>query len=1320
VSQSDFVSRGQALVAAGQFQEAVKVCRLGLLGRPTSLEGRLVLGQALLALKRYDEVLAEMRAALEFDNASLAAQVLRAEALLRKGDVAPAIEALHKARQAAPGDQRIMQLLGEAEHGLPSRPSITHPSVGFVGSGDTKHYRGHTSGSGDGDEPSGPELTRPTSIAAPSAQRRVSSSRNAANEPTDMETGMLGVGEKSGTVELDPEAEGVEVPGESYGDELAPPPNKAKTKAGSRAAMSPAAGGSRKAQSSKPASTMPLDIDEDIEEMAQTVAPGMRRNVGGAPLGQAPLPGVRPPGPGTAVRNAVAMPSGVIGDFSSEPPPGAARGKGKTVPPPFSQSLPPPPQRPNPPSVPPPSVAQTLAPGGAPPPAPLPPAPGRSPIAAALPTVAAAQPPPPFVQQQAPYPPAPASLAAAQRPTMAVDVPSPTNEALFGTGGGSPPWAQSTMAADPRSVAAAHEATARPGELDPQILALMAGGAAHRDPMVPALQPNLPTQPQDIPQLPSHLLAMDQVAMPPPQLPMRTGVRKTRSKLQIMLWVLVAALVVGGGVFAGFQIRAMRLEKKIAATRARATDLAKADTYAGWLAARDSLSSIVGASSTIGNRAALARTRALVAYEFGDGVPEAKTAVEQLSGQGGLDGRIAAAFEALLRGDMKSAKTATDAAVAGSDAEPTAQYVAGEAALLAGNAKVAVAAMKLAADKDARPLFTVGLARAYAAAYNWEEAVAAVDRVLAGSPDHPEASIVRANILASSGRIFPGSALGNEVKQQLERLIVEGKKTGADDKHLVAPREVAFASLALARVELARGDLAAARKAVRGATDVNLDDARFAEETIATLAALGELTLARTAGEIALKQYPNSIRARIAYADVLLAQGRANDAIDTIGKDAETLGLPDALAIRGNALLAIGDTVGAASDFDAALKLSPTHEPALVGRTWLLLGTGDLDAAAKPIAERMNPKGASFAVQIAYAATLRRSVDAAQREQAKALLEKIVGAPAGAELTRAHLELARIYRDAGDVNAARTAYEKASKNGSVEARFEHALVMIEYSKPVAGRDMLETLLQEAGDRAGPHLVLETARARMLVGEHALAADLLAMADRMSSVERWKLDRERGRLAFRKSDFAGAVTALTRALEGCGGDAETFLLAADTAIADTSGFSARIKQLAGERLKGKPEVQIVTGKLAVAAGKTADAEAAYKAAKEALKAEKASYRRLAQADFGLAYIEYDRQNTAGAQRLLELVTQEDPTIVDTYILLSTIAKDKKKAYEHAQTAAHYNPDYAYAWLVVGKLASELKDKRTLVDAIARLKVIAPQGDELKELEKLGAR
>ncbi len=1303
MSQSDFVSRGQALVAAGQYQEAVKVCRLGLLGRPTTIEGRIVLGQALLSLKRFDEVLAEMRVALELDQSSVAAQVLRAEALLRKGDNAPAIEALHKARQAAPGDPRILQLLAEAENAA-GRVSVTHPAVGFVGGGDMRHYPGHTSGSGRDDDLGLDGNTEQTQLASPGSARRTSQKRSAVEPHSNIPPAKAfgGFPEKTGTVEVDPELEGVEVDDSDIGDVAAPPraqPPRSSTVHGQGRpgggapgrGPGPATGLRPGGGTSKKPKTATLDIDDEIDDLAETKFPSAK----GAPSAN------RGQGIGTAVRNAVAMPSGVIGAYeepggpgspsASQPPP---RAKNASLPPaPFSHAppySPGPPPRSHAPSVPPP-FGQTA--GGLPPPPP-PPTPS---IAAALPTMAAAHPPPAFVQQHAPPYPGQQN-AVSQMPSMAVPAPP------FGGPGQQPGWAQATILAnphiDPRSFAASQEPTARPNELDPQILALMAGGGM--------------PQPEGMQQMPPHMLAMDHG----PYGATPAAPRKGRSRVGIVVWILVGVLVIGGGVFAGFQIRAMRLENKIAAARQHATDLAKSDTFAGWSAARESLANIERASSTTANRAALARARALIAFELGDGYKEARAAVEQLAGQGGLDGRIAVAFDALGRGDVKAAKTASDAAVAGSDADAAAQYVAGHAALLRGDAKVAVAAMKLAADKEGRPLHGIGLARAYAAAYNWDEAIAALDRVLAGSPEHPGAVIVRAQILVASGRVFAGSALGNELKQQLERIIVEARKPGATQTRLVSPTQHAFASLALARLEQARGDLTTARKAVRGASDVNLDDARFAEELIETLYALGELPLARTAAEIAMKQYPSSVRSRIGYANVLLAQGRATDAIDAIAKHTETLGLPDALAVRGNALLAIGDHAGAASDFDAALKMSQTHEPSIVGRAWLELATGELDAAGKRIGERMNPKGASLPVQIAYAAVLRRSPDPAAREQAKALLEKVSSTPLGPDGARAHLELARVYRDAGDFTASRAAYEKASRNGHMEARLESALVLIEYSKPQQGREQLEALLKEAGERSSAQLVIETARARMLVGAHADAEALLVLADKMSTVERWKLDRERGRLSLRKSDFAGAGVALGRALEGCGGDTETFLLAADAATADDkAGLADKVKKLAAERLKGRPEAQIVAGKLLIAADKADEAEAAYTSAKQALRAEKASNRRQAQADFGLAVIEYYRQNLPAAAKMLDLVTQEDPTIVDAYIFAAELTKDKKKAFELAQSAARYNPDYAYAWLVVGKLAHQNKDKRTFADAIARLTVIAPGGDELKELQSL---
>ncbi len=98
MAQTDFVSRGQELVTAGQYQEAVKVCRLGLLARPGEVNGRLVLASALLALRRYDEVLAEMRVAIELEPGNAGAHQLRGEALLRKGDPHGAVDALAPSR----------------------------------------------------------------------------------------------------------------------------------------------------------------------------------------------------------------------------------------------------------------------------------------------------------------------------------------------------------------------------------------------------------------------------------------------------------------------------------------------------------------------------------------------------------------------------------------------------------------------------------------------------------------------------------------------------------------------------------------------------------------------------------------------------------------------------------------------------------------------------------------------------------------------------------------------------------------------------------------------------------------------------------------------------------------------------------------------------------------------------------------------------------------------------------------------------------------------------------------------------------------------
>jgi tetratricopeptide (TPR) repeat protein len=797
--------------------------------------------------------------------------------------------------------------------------------------------------------------------------------------------------------------------------------------------------------------------------------------------------------------------------------------------------------------------------------------------------------------------------------------------------------------------------------------------------------------------------------------------RRGWSASQIAMWMVIGAIVIGGGIFAGLQLRSMRLQRQIAEKKDRAGTVAKADTWTAWTAARDNFAQIVSADGSVVNRAALARVRALVAYEFSDGLAEAKAAVDDLAGQGGLDGSIAAAYVALAQGDPKAAKVAADAAVSASRQDPAALYVAGRAALAGGDTKAATTSLREAYQRDARPLYGVGLAQALAAENAWDEAVTTVDRVLAASPDHPTAMIARARMLADCGRVTPNDKAGLDLHTQVEKLVAEGGKPPAEQPHGVSPGQVAFADLALARVDYARGDVTTARGDLRAAASVGIDDLRFAEEATETLLAIGDLAHARDAAEQALKQWPQSRRTRIALAQVQLATGKPGDALATLEK-ADVLALPVALAVRGQARLATGDAAGARQDFDAALKKAPNLEPALVGSAWLALGDGRRDDARKLIEPRVAGGAPTPALATIYAAVLRDSGDAAARAKAKAMLERVVAGPPGLEVSRAELELARLDRDLGDFRGARAAYAEAIKAGNFDARLESGLVLIEDHDPIGGHETLETLLREQGDHAPPNLALEVARARMLVGDNAGAQTLLDAAAKAATTTKWKLDRERGRLALRKGDFAGAVAALTRALDGCGGDAETLLLAADAATSDDKdapGLAAKIKKLTGERLQDQPEASIVTGKLMIADKKYSEAVAVFQAAQQALVKANASRRRQAQAHFGLAVAKYNTSDDAEADTELQLVIEKDPSLYTAYLYRAFLAQDKqaRSAFDLATRAVELDPDSTDGWLLVGQLASKLGNKKAFTDAFARLSAIAPTSDAYRQLAKL---
>ncbi|MEO9183868.1 MAG: hypothetical protein ABI467_10285, partial [Kofleriaceae bacterium] len=559
-----------------------------------------------------------------------------------------------------------------------------------------------------------------------------------------------------------------------------------------------------------------------------------------------------------------------------------------------------------------------------------------------------------------------------------------------------------------------------------------------------------------------------------------------------------------------------------------------------------------------------------------------------------------------------------------------------------------------------------------------------------------------------SGRVAHEPKLAGDVRTQLAKLVGDPKKGE------LSPAQLAFGDLALAELDFARDDQNAARADIKAAGDAGIEDQRFTERAVETLFRIGELSHARRFATAGLAPYAKSTRLRVSLARIDLAEGRSGDALASLKEITNIAKDPDALAVRGESKLAAGDLEGARADLEAAQKLAPKLEAAIVARAWVELAAGDPQAAHKQLGE-LDDKDTSPAVAIVNAAILRR--DPSTLDQAKAQLEAIVGGPPGPDSARAELELGRVDHDLGDFAAARKAYAAASQAGNFAARLESGLLMIEDRDPLGGRDTLDALYKEAGDHPSAQLVLETARARMLAGDHAGAASLLAIAEALPNVPKWQLLRERGRLHLRRGEIKTAVTELGSALDGCGSDAETFLLAADAATAeDKSGLADKIRKLAPDRLKGLPEAQIVAGKLLLVTN-IADAEATYKSAREQLRHQKAAPRRIAQANYGLAVVAYQKQHDPEAMDDLKMVISDDPSIYDAYLFLSDVNKNKVAAFESAKTAVKFNPDYPRAWHVLGKLAASNGDQATLAQAIEKLAVLAPDGDDLHDLQKL---
>lgn len=113
-ASQELTDRAKLLISERRYQDAVRACRRALLSKPGQVEIRLLLGEALLALERYDEVRVEMMALARKVPDRGPVYRLLGEAYLRNGRPKQAVDALEKALELDPNDEVAEELLAEA------------------------------------------------------------------------------------------------------------------------------------------------------------------------------------------------------------------------------------------------------------------------------------------------------------------------------------------------------------------------------------------------------------------------------------------------------------------------------------------------------------------------------------------------------------------------------------------------------------------------------------------------------------------------------------------------------------------------------------------------------------------------------------------------------------------------------------------------------------------------------------------------------------------------------------------------------------------------------------------------------------------------------------------------------------------------------------------------------------------------------------------------------------------------------------------------------------------------------------------------------
>ncbi len=782
----------------------------------------------------------------------------------------------------------------------------------------------------------------------------------------------------------------------------------------------------------------------------------------------------------------------------------------------------------------------------------------------------------------------------------------------------------------------------------------------------------------------------------------REGGPPRRSKLAAFAYVVVTAGVVAASVWGGFELRERRLAEEVEAARAVAEARAADDGFAGLRAAEAIYAEVLRSVEREDVRAALARTRAILAFEHGQGREEAIAAAHAV-GDSTTDGAVASAYVALIEGRAAEARAAAESIDGWLGA-----YLEGQAALLSGDAEAAGAALSRASSaEDASPRALIAAASEARRRGEFERAASLLDQAVGEDPEAARWRIERARLAVARGDDEALDAHDDDLASLLNE---------PDDE--ISPRARALAGIARAEIAHARDRDAEVEDLLEALGSPDHSWRWDVAEVAAAMAfELGSLSRAEELAAHAAKAWPAREHGKLLLADVALARGELDAALQALS-GLEAIGdSARALALRGRVHLLVGNLDEARADLDRALELETLRE-AQLSRAQLERMAGNPRDALEQLAP-LRDGDDDPRLEAIFAGALRERGDMRRaRRILGPLYERDDLGDAGAEVA---LEWARLSRASGDFDEAKEAYERVlGHSPRVELTLEVARFSIDLGEVHEASESLSALAEMA--ESNREILAVAGFAHALAGELETSEAYLERAEAAGSEPSALVARERGRIALLRRDAEAAVEALAEATEIDARNDEAWLLliTAHGVRGDGDAVQETVEAIV-RRFGGDAVAELARGRNHLYHDRLDEAVETLEAASRALAEDNAAPRLQAEPFFWLGRVRYDLGELDDAIEALERATTLDPSHAAAHLLLGNVRFERER-YEEAASA--YEASLRFdrssaqdAWFYLGDSAHRAGDEERAKEALAAYLEHEPEGDFADDAQRI---